>query len=94
MARTQFDGRQILDDSLSGDDIREETLVDSKIPFADSEFLAANIHDAIVEAKNPPHFIYGVVDLDVTIPANRGGVMINPKIGNHEIKIYGELRIL
>ena len=52
MGRTQIVGQQILDDSLTGDDVREETLVDSKIPFSDPGFSASNIHDAIVEAPS------------------------------------------
>jgi len=52
MSRTQVNGNNILDDSVKGVDIDESTLVDSLIPFSDSDFSALNIHDGIIEAKN------------------------------------------
>lgn len=50
MARTQLTGTEIGNDTLSGDDVQEETLVDSKIPFSDSGFSSLNVHDAIIES--------------------------------------------
>ena len=50
--RTGIHGQQIIDDTVTGDDVKEETLVDSKIPFSNPSFSASNIHDAIVEAPS------------------------------------------
>jgi len=93
MPRTQFDGQQILDDSITGDDVREESLSDSKIPFVEAGFSALNVHDAIIEAKLLEPF-YGSLDQNITVPVDRAMIMINPIINNYEIKIHGELRIL
>jgi hypothetical protein len=50
--RTGIHGDQIIDDTVTGDDVKEETLIDSKIPFSSPSFSASNIHDAIVEASD------------------------------------------
>ena len=93
MPRTQLVGQQVLDDSLTGDDVREETLIDSKIPFSAAGFSATNVHDAIIEALRSVLF-YGVLDQDITVPANMSIIMVSPVIGQHEITIEGELVIL
>lgn len=59
MARTQATGSEVRDDSLTGDDVSEETLILEKIPFSDSGFAATNAKTAIIEAKlgeNAPCF--------------------------------------
>lgn len=93
MPRTQVDGFQVLDDSITGDDVAEETLVDYKIPFVEPEFVASNIHDAIVESHSNP-VLYGFIDRDITVPSSKAMVMVNPIIGDNEIIIEGELVIL
>lgn len=52
MARTQQTGYGIEDDSLTGDDVQEETLEDTKIPFSNVGFSSLNLHEAIIEARN------------------------------------------
>lgn len=65
MARTQVTGTEIGNDTLTGDDVKEETLVDSKIPFSEAGFSALNVHDAIVEAKSgesDDNFSYRIIE--------------------------------
>ena len=93
MARTLATGFQILDDSVTGDDVKEETLEDFKIPFIESDFTANNVHDAIIEAKEY-QLLYGVLDRDVVIPVDMGMTMVSPYTGNHMITILGTLVIL
>jgi len=50
MARTQVTGSEVASDSITGDDVSEETLIDSKIPFSAPEFVAVNLHSAVIEA--------------------------------------------
>jgi len=52
MARTQVTGENVLDDSIKGIDVEEETLDVEKVPFSDSGFTATNTKDAIIEAKS------------------------------------------
>lgn len=66
---TEIDGTLIEDDSITGDDVKEETLVLSKIPFSDPSFTSSNTKDAIIEAKYGITIgsIYGKLDKDITI---------------------------
>ena len=89
MGRTQSTGYNVLDDSLTGDDVKEETLEDTKIPYSES----LSIHQAIEESRNV-HKLYGVLDRNITIEANKAMIMVNPKIGDNEIVIEGELVIV
>ena len=96
MPRTQHVGQQILDDSLTGDDVKEETLVDSKVPFNEAGFSASNIHDAIVEASlgNPANPIFGKLNTDVVVPVDRAIVMCNPILNGYKITIHGTLKVI
>jgi len=54
MTRTQVTGYDILDDSVKGIDINEQSLDATFIPFSDAGFLSLNIHSAIIEARENP----------------------------------------
>lgn len=51
MARTQLTTNEILDDSLTGDDIDESTIDASKIPFSNAGFVSTDVKNAIIEAR-------------------------------------------
>ena len=98
MSRTRARGNQIKHDTLTGQEVAEESLIDSKIPFTDSGFVSLNVHDAIVEARDTialaSIMFYGFLDQDITVVENKAMIMVNPILDDYEIIIDGELVIL
>jgi len=95
---TEIDGYMVEDDTLTGDDVQEETLEAVKIPFSDPSFTSDNIKEAIIEAKAGGSgigggLLYGELDQDIDIPSDRAIVMVNPHINQYTIRVSGTWRI-
>jgi len=98
MARTGLTGDQVVDDTLTGADIDESTLVDSLVPFSDVGFTSTNIHDAIIEAKSggiDPHPIDLVAFGDtLTINVNRHHIVLTEMVNLGVVINNGTLGVL
>lgn len=95
MGRTQIKGKQIQDDSVTGADVLEESLVPSKIPFSDPSFLSTNVKAAIIEASTggdprPRDYITS----NTVIATNRHHVIMNDIVIDADLKIDGTLGVI
>lgn len=88
MAKTQIAGKEIKIDSIRGEQVFEESLDTSKIPFSASEFEASNVKDAIIEAK-AEGFSYREITSNKAITIEEDRQMIVKR----KIKISGKLII-
>lgn len=91
MARTQVTTDNVLDESLTGIDISEDTLDSALIPFSSTGFASVNVSDGIIEAKegNGKFIFKYVLDSDLIIKNNYSKVASRIKIGNNKLKLEG-----
>lgn len=98
MSRTRITGLSVKDDSLSGSNVREESLLVEKMPFSAPYFSSQNVRDAIIEAKSSSstNFSYNrvVSGLILEVPENQQMIVFGELTIEGELVIGGEVCFL